>query len=183
MLSIVIPAGEYFNSKTNEFIQVKEKALVLEHSLVSISKWEAKWHKPFLDNKDKTKEEVLDYIRCMTLTQNVSEKDYLRLTASNLKDIENYIDNSMTATTFSSDKKGPKATGKKQVITSELIYYWMIKAGIPIECQKWHLNRLFTLIRVCNIKDGPNKKMKKQEIFSRNRELNEARRRAMHTTG
>lgn len=182
MLQITIPSGEYFNSKTNEFVQVKEKNLVLEHSLVSISKWEAKWHKPFLGIEKKTKEEVIDYIRCMTLTQNVSPKDYLRLTKQNLKEIEDYIDDPMTATTFSEDKHRSKVNRKK-IITSEEIYYWMIKANIPIECQKWHLNRLFTLIRVCNIKDSPRKKMGAKELFNRNRALNEYRKKAMHTNG
>lgn len=186
MLTIIIPAGEYFNNKTNEFISVKEKTLVLEHSLVSISKWESKWHKPFLGREDKTAEEIRDYVRCMTLTQNVPEKDYLRLTSDSLNKIRDYIDDPMTATTFSEDKRPGQNSAnlfKTKVTTSEEIYYWMIKANIPMECQKWHLNRLLTLIRICNIKDTPKKKMGKKDIFNRNRELNEARRKALHTTG
>ena len=183
MLSITIPAGEYYNSKTNEFVQVKEKNLLLEHSLVSISKWESKWHKPFLGVENKTSEEIIDYVRCMTLTQNVPEKDYYRLTGENLKKIEEYIDDPMTATTFSEDKKPGQARSRKKVITSEEIYYWMIKANVTMECQKWHLNRLLTLIRVCNIKDAPSKKMGKKELMNRNRALNEARKKALNTTG
>ena len=156
MLTIDIPETELFNSATNEFIQVEGKSLSFEHSLVSVSKWESKWHKPFFGNEKKTKEEVLDYIRCMTLTKNVDPSIYYGLTAENIKKIESYIDDPMTATTFSDDKKKtdkPKAFAKnRKVITAEIIYYWMIEYGVPMECQKWHLNRLFTLIRVLEIK-------------------------------
>lgn len=186
MLTIVIPNSEYFNQDTGEFVEVKEKSLSLEHSLVSISKWEAKWHKPFLGNEQKTKEEVIDYIKCMTLTKNVPPIYYSFLSSSQLKMIENYIDDPMTATTFTEDKrqKSKKPTFKnKKVITNEEIYYWMIENGIPIECQKWHLNRLLTLIRVCNIKNAPTKKMGKKELFDRNRSLNAARRKALGTSG
>lgn len=186
MLVIDVPGSELFNSDKNEFIWAEGKSLTLEHSLVSVSKWEAKWHKPFLGGEEKTKEEVLDYIRCMTLTKNVDPTLYYRLTSENIKAIENYIDDSMTATTFSEDKrKNSKAKGpvKQKPITSEIIYYWMIALNIPIECQKWHLNRLLTLIRVVNIKNSPNKKMSRKELMDRNRSLNASRRKAMGTTG
>ena len=180
MLHIVIPAAEIYDQEQNLFIQVKEKSLSLEHSLVSISKWESKWQKPFLSkDQEKTKEEVIDYIRCMTLTQNVDPNDYYRLTKKEFDQIRDYIDSPMTATTFSDKERG----GSKKVITAEIIYYWMIALNIPFECQKWHLNRLLTLIKVCNIKNAPPKKMSKAEMAKRNRSLNAARRKKLNTTG
>ena len=145
MLTIVIPEREYYDERKNEFIHTKEYEIQLEHSLVSISKWEARHNKPFLDKKEKTTEETLDYIKCMTITQNVPDKAYLGLSQKNIKDIKKYIDSPMTATTFSNvGNRGPS----REIITSELIYYWMISLNIPMECQKWHINRLLTLIRV-----------------------------------
>lgn len=146
---------EYYDEVKNEFVYTKEQTLQLEHSLVSLSKWESKWHKPFLSPDDKSSEEVIDYVKCMTITQNVKPEVYNYLTKGNLEDINNYIDNPMTATTFNSERKSPS----REIITSEIIYYWMITLNIPFECQKWHLNRLLTLIKVCNIKSNPPKKM------------------------
>lgn len=179
MLKITIPGLELYDEEKEEFVYLKDQELQLEHSLVSISKWESKWHKPFLDDKDKTIEEIVDYIKCMTITQNVKPDIYNRLTESNIDEINEYIKNTMTATTFSDDNK----TSKKEIITSEVIYYWMIACNIPFECQKWHLNRLLTLIKVCAIKNAPPKKMSKNEIVSRNRALNEARKKKLHTKG
>ena len=179
MLKITIPAMEYYDEVNNEFIEFKEQVLQLEHSLVSISKWEAKWHKPFLDGKDKTLEQVIDYVRCMTITQNVNLEVYTRLTEGNLKDINDYIENPMTATTFSDINQTPS----REIITSEIIYYWMVAFNIPFECQKWHLNRLLTLIKVCNVKNKPSKKMSRQEIMNRNRALNAARKKQLNTKG
>lgn len=179
MLSITIPETDLFDNETSCFIHVKQTTLQLEHSLISLSKWESKWCKPFLSAKEKTPEETIDYIRCMTLTQNVDPMAYRAVTRDNMKAISSYIDAPMTATTFSGhDKPGPK-----EVITSELIYYWMIASEIPFECQKWHLNRLLTLIRVCGIKNAPGKKMSKNELLSRNAKLNQARRMASGTRG
>lgn len=179
MLNITIPESEYFNEQTNEFITFKEQKLQLEHSLVSLSKWESKYHKPFLSKDDKTIKETIDYIKCMTITQNISDDTYKRLTKKNIDDINEYIGDSMTATTFSNlnDKQS------KEIITSELIYYWMISLNIPMECQKWHLNRLLTLIRVCNVKNAPPKKMSKREIMNRNARLNAARRKKLNSKG
>ena len=179
MLKITVPAMEYYDEVNNEFTEFKEQVLQLEHSLVSISKWEAKWHKPFLDGKDKTLEQVIDYVRCMTITQNVNLDVYTRLTEGNLKDINDYIENPMTATTFSDINQSPS----REIITSEIIYYWMVAFNIPFECQKWHLNRLLTLIRVCNIKSNPPKKMGRNEILQRNKALNEARKKKLNTKG
>lgn len=179
MLSITVPDSEYYDESTNRFSYVKGQHLSLEHSLVSISKWESKWHKPFLATKDKTEEETRDYIRCMTLTQNVNPILYLALSEENINKITEYINDSMTATWFPERKGGQS----REVITSEIIYYWMISYNVPMECQKWHLNRLLTLIRVCEAKSQKPKKMRKGEVLARNRELNEARKKALGTTG
>lgn len=180
MLQITIPATERFDEQTYEFITTKEKTLQLEHSLISLSKWESKWCKSFLDNKNLTEEELIDYIRCMTLTQNVESEVYYCLSQENIEQINEYISAPMTATTF--NNLGEKS-GQKEVVTSELIYYWMIANNIPFECQKWHLNRLLTLIRVCNIKNTPPKKMSKRDVMNRNAAINAARRKKMNSKG
>ena len=180
MLQIVIPETELWDEEKQEFSIAKEQVLQLEHSLVSLSKWESKWCKVFLSKQEKTYEETIDYIKCMTLTQNVKPEVYSRLTKSNISEIEEYISAPMTATYFSKNQTG-KANSEQ--VTSELIYYWMIALNIPFECQKWHLNRLLTLIRVCNIKNQPHKKMSKRDIMSRNAALNAARRKQLNTNG
>ena len=181
MLSITIPASEEFDSRNNEFINRKEQTIQLEHSLVSISKWESRWHKPFLADKNpKSSEEILDYIRCMTVTQNVDPSTYLYLTRDNYEKIQIYIDDPMTATTFNDMQQNRPS---REIITSELIYYWMIAYQVPVEFEKWHLNRLLTLIRVCSIKNTPPKKMSKREIINRNAKLNAARRKALNSKG
>jgi len=180
MLRITIPAVEQWDEAKQEFIYTKEQTLSLEHSLVSISKWESKWCKPFLTKQEKTFEETLDYIKCMTLTQNVDPEVYNYLTNENIKEINEYIGAPMTATYFS-DEKTSKIS--REQVTAELIYYWMIALNIPFECQKWHLNRLLTLIKVCNIKNQPPKKRSKKDIMSRNAALNAARRKRLNTKG
>lgn len=179
MLTIKIPDREWFNDVTQEFITVKGTTLQLEHSLVSLSKWEAKWNIPFLSKDEKTIEQTLDYIRCMTITQNVNPMVYEQLSEENIEQINNYINTSKTATTFNNlDHKS-----SREIVTSELIYYWMIALNVPMECQKWHLNRLLTLIRVCNAKNAPPKKMSARDIMSRNSALNAARRKKYNTKG
>lgn len=180
MLKITIPSMEIYDPEENLFINTKEQTLSLEHSLVSISKWESKWRKPFLSKDSKTIEELKDYIRCMTLTQNVDPDLYKFIPESVIRTVLDYIDEPMTATWFRDDKSKPKS---REVITSEIIYYWMIAQGIPFECQKWHLNRLLTLIRVCSEKNAPQKKMGKKELLSRNKALNAARRKAHKSKG
>ena len=180
MLTITIPETEEFNEATGEFVYTKAQTLQLEHSLVSISKWESKWCKPFLGKQEKTSEEVIDYIKCMTLNKNISDDVYNCLTQSNITAINEYIGAPMTATYFSNNERGKR---NSEQITSELIYYWMIALNIPFECQKWHINRLLTLIRVCNVKNAPPKKMSKREIISRNAALNAARRQQLNTKG
>lgn len=181
MLKITIPSIELYDEANQEFVTSKEQTIVLEHSLVSLSKWESKWCKPFLSNDDKTLAETIDYVECMTVTQNVDPILYKGLTNENLKDVSEYIDLPMTATTIQIDKQ--KKPLKKEIITSEIIYYWMIAMTIPLECQKWHLNRLLTLINVCNIKNKPKEKMSKNETIARNKALNEERRKKLNTTG
>lgn len=176
---ITIPAREVF-IPPDRFKQIKETTIKIEHSLVAISKWEAKWHVPFLDDAtEKTAEMMLDYIRCMTISQNVDPDVYNYLTEENVKEINEYIDDPMTATWFNDGKHG----GRKEVITSEIVYYWMIAQQIPPEYDKWHFNRLMTLIRVCSEKNAPKKKMSNRDILSRNKALNEARKKAHHTRG
>lgn len=181
MLQITIPDEEFWDEAKEEFVYVKGQTLQLEHSLISISKWEAKWHKSFLSSKQPiTQEETVDYIRCMTITKNVDLSVYERLSTANYKEINDYMAETMTATFFREDKSQRPS---REPVTAELIYYWMISLGIPMECQKWHLNRLLTLIQVCNVKNAPPKKRSKKEILSQNAALNAARRKQFGTRG
>lgn len=181
MLELYIPAKEGYDEAKNEFVIIsEEQTLQLEHSLVSLSKWESKWHKSFFTKEEKTYEETIDYIKCMTLNKNVPPEVYDNLTWRNVEQINQYIDDSMTATTFSKEEN---AKASRERITSELIYYWMISLGIPFECQNWHINRLITLIKVCSIKNQPPKKSSKKQIMSRNAALNAARRKQLNSKG
>ena len=179
MLELIIPAYELFNEETQEFINKPERILKLEHSLVSISKWEAKWNKPFLSNKKKTFDEVVDYIKCMTINQGIPDSAYLYLTEEQYAEINRYIVAPMTATTIQ-EEQGEKS---REIITSEIIYYYMIACNIPMECQHWHLNRLMTLIKVCNIKNQPSKKRSMREVMQSNTALNAARKKKLNTKG
>ena len=180
MLKILVPKKELFNDNTSEFITIDETWLTLEHSLVSVSKWESKWHMPYLNNdpnKPKTREQIIDYIRCMTITPNVNPYVYKALTPKNIEDINNYIQNPMTATIINNYKKKQKQ--KKKVITAEIIYYWMIALNIPQEYQKWHLNKLLTLIDVCQIENsGDSNKMNYHDTINHYKSVNAARRKA-----
>ena len=180
MLRLTIPPRQYWDERIEEFVTIEGCTLELEHSLVSLSKWESKWHKAFLSKQPKTYEETIDYIKCMTLTPNVPSAVYNNLSRENVKMINEYIDNPMTATYISEEKT---SKGRGETITAELIYYWMIALNIPFECQNWHLNRLIMLVRVCNIKNSPPKKMSKRDIASRNAALNAARKQQLNTKG
>jgi len=180
MLEILIPGQELYDEEKQEFVTTKSQHIQLEHSLVSLSKWESKWHKPFLGKEDKTNEEIIDYIRCMTITQNVKPDTYIYLSSEIFDRITEYINAPMTATWFN-DREN--ARHSREVITAEIIYYWMIVQNIPMECQKWHLNRLLTLIRVCNIKNSPPAKRGKKEMISERKALNESRRQQLNTKG
>ena len=174
MKTITIPDIEAFDDESEKFVYVKGRTFVIEHSLVSISKWESKWKKPFITTKEKTIEELQDYVRCMTLTQNVDEEIYKYIPVPIMNEIIEYMNDPMTATWFSDVDKHNGRNG--ETITSELIYYWMTAANIPIECQKWHLNRLMTLIRIAGEKNQPPKKMSKNDILKQNKSLNAMRR-------
>jgi hypothetical protein len=173
LLKITVPGKEMFDDSTQEFTTDGDVDLELEHSLVSLSKWESSFEKPFLQESDKTPEELLGYVKAMTLTPGVPEEVFSRLSEDNLTAINDYINAKMTATWFNEPPGAPRS---RDVITAELIYYWMTVFQIPFECETWHLNRLFTLIRICNIKQSKPKKMSRAEIAARNRELNAQRR-------
>lgn len=175
MLRITIPSVEQYDDDLNKFVNSKEQVLQLEHSLVSLSKWESKWKKPFLSKGEKTVDETLDYIRCMTTNQHVDESAYMYLTDENLLEVRAYIEDDMTATTFSKEQE----KSSREVVTAEIIYHWMVAMNIPFECQKWHLNRLLTLVKVCSLKNNPPKKGAKKDILRRNASLNEARKKAL----
>ena len=180
MLTILVPETELYDERKNEFIQIKEQTLVLEHSLVSIAKWESKWKKSYLSTKNKTYDETIDYIKCMTITKNVNPLIYKSINRDALESINQYVNDPMTATYFSERDDRPSGPS---ISTSEIVYYWMISLNIPMECQKWHFNRLIALIKVCNIKNNPGKKMSRREILTRNQALNEERKRKYNTRG
>lgn len=180
MLILKVPGIELFDEKHQVFVTADSFVLELEHSLVSLSKWESKFEKPFLGSEEKTDEEVLAYIEAMILTKNYPPDVLSRLTKENLAQINDYIDAKMTATWFN-DKQKPK--NSREVITAELIYYWMFTFSIPIEVQHWHLNRLFTLIKIFSVKNAEPEKLSKRQILARNRELNEKRKAELGTKG
>lgn len=182
-LKITVQPIDLWDEKTESFISIKNPVtLSLEHSLVSMSKWEAKWKKPFLSNRQMSNEEMLDYIRCMTLTQNVNPNVYYGLREDNLKAISDYLEDPMTATTFN-DGKSASNTYRNRRITSEEIYYLMFSNNIPLDFQKWHLNRLLTLIKVFGTKNTPPKKMSKSEMISNYAAINRANKAKFHTKG
>lgn len=177
MLILEIRGDESFDEATKKFISPVETTLRLEHSLVSLSKWESFWKKPFIDTTEKTTEEVLWYIKAMCLDEDFPEGIFHRLSQDNINTINDYISDSMTATWFAEDK----SPGSREIITAEIIYYWMVTFNIPFTCENWHLQRLLTLIRVCSKKNEPPKKMSPHELAARNRALN-AQRRAQYKT-
>lgn len=179
MLQIVVVIDEDFDESKSQFVASESVTLRLEHSLVSLSKWESKWELPFLKKEEKTTEQVIDYIRMMYLGEDFPEQIVDHLKADHYKAITDYIEANMTATWFHDLKQSQS----NETITAELIYYWMIALGIPFECQFWHLNRLMTLIKVCNIKNAPKSKMSRAEARAQQRQLNEERRREMGTRG
>jgi hypothetical protein len=180
MLKIIIPGVEFFNEDTLTFENVDDFELELEHSLFSLSKWESKFQKPFLSPGDKTPKEILSYIEAMIISPVYPSNVLDRISQSNLEQINQYIESKESATTFG---HMPERKGRGEIITSELIYYWLVAFNVPFECERWHLNRLFALIRICNIKNSPQKKMSRNEIAQRNRDLNARRREQLQTKG
>lgn len=181
MIRISTQSGDVFDEKTQEFVHVEGGSVLLEHSLRSLAKWESRWKKPFLSKDQKTRAETIDYARCMSLTSGVNPKIFETLTDRDLAKINQYINDPMTATTFSN--RGPAKRPGREIITAELIYYWMVALEIPFECQDWHLNRLLTLIRICEIKNQPKKKQNQREILSQNARLNAERRKRSGSKG
>lgn len=184
MLEIIIPAEKLWGEGNEEFINVPETKLQLEHSLISLKKWESKWHKPFLGNQEKTTEEMVDYIRCMTINKGVDPNIYICIPSDKLKEISDYIKDKHTATTITNlEESGIKKPGGRKTITAEVIYCWMILLNIPVEFQKWHLGQLLTLIKVVNLETSPKKKMSRREAAKQRAALNEARRKKYNTRG
>ena len=182
MLQLEIKPSEKFDELAETFVTYPGKILSLEHSLISVSKWEAKWHQAFLDPKKKKSEEMVrDYIRCMTIEKNIDPNVYYVIPSDKVKEIADYIDDPMSATTV--NRSGPQTRHSNEVMTSELIYYSMTALQIPFECEKWHLNRLLKLIEVCSIKNAPPKKMSKRDTVANYAAINAARRKANHSRG
>lgn len=182
MLKLIVKEAEFFNEETEEFITLEETFLELEHSLASLSKWESKYQKSFLSYPEKTDEEIIGYIEAMDLSGNFSFDITSRLTQEDFDSINNYIASPQSATTFS-DVGEKQGRSRSEIITSELIYYWMTIYNIPFECENWHLNRLFALIRICNIKNAKEKKMSRSEAAAQQRSLNAQRKAQMGTKG
>lgn len=190
MLEVVVNGQELYNEETQSFVYAESTILQMEHSLISISKWESKWHKSFLSSSDSlTEEEIIDYMKCMTIyPAKVKDEVYLSMSKENVTKIIEYIKDPMTASWVNSQKKDGQG-GRKETITSELIYYWMIALNIPFECQKWHLNRLLMLVKICNIKNeeqnphNKKNKMSRNELMSRNAALNAQRKAQLNTRG
>lgn len=180
MLEIIVEGTELFDEGTYKITKTKPTLLKLEHSLLSISKWESKWKIPFLKEPNKSNEEFIDYVRCMTITQNVDPSVYRALSLKNINDIKMYIEDPMTATWFN---KSEKTNKNGRVVTSELVYCWMAQNQIPFECDRWNFNRLLTLIRVCNSENSPRKRMSSKNVLKQNASLNAKRKQALNTRG
>lgn len=182
-LKITIPSGELYDEEENEFIYLSEVQLELEHSLYSISKWESVTEKSFFVDNITDINDSIEYIKCMTITPDISPDVYNRLTLSNFNTVNEYINAPMSATRLSELQKSGGTSGNRDRITSELIYYWMIVCNIPFECDKWHFNRLLALIEICNIKNTPPEKLSEQEFLSKRAAINEERKRKYNTKG
>jgi hypothetical protein len=180
MLTITVPGTELYDEESGEFSTVGEFVLELEHSLISLSKWESKFKKPFLASTEKTAEEIAAYLMLMILTPVYPSDILVRMSRENISQINDYIESPESATTFG---EMPRTPGRGETITAELIYYWMVTFNIPFVCETWHLNRLFALIRICNIKQGKPKKMTRGQIAQRNRDLNAKRRAELRSAG
>jgi len=180
MIEIKLLPQEFWDPVKEEFINTPDMTIRMEYSLVSVSRWERKWKKPYLSVESKTDDEFFDFLRCMTITpKDVPMFVYRSLPQSTINEIIKYMNDPMTATTFPKDNK----TGGREIVTAEIIYYQMFSLNIPLECEKWHLNRLMTQIRVCAVKNAPKKKMSRRETMSQNAALNAQRRKARNSKG
>lgn len=180
MFQLTIGGTEYYDEKENRFVTTKPKMVKLEHSLRSLAKWESKWKKSFLSSKKMTREESLDYIWCMEVTGQVEREVFDLLLPAQIDQIDKYIADPMTATTINRRKNGPTS---RKIITAEIIYFWMFQNGIPMECDKWHLNRLLMLIEVCSAEGGPKQKMSMKDQMAQQRAINESRKKKFNTRG
>lgn len=180
MLKIIVLGDEFFNEETETFESVGDFELELEHSLISLSKWESKYQKPFLTSESKSAEELMFYVECMIVSSKYPDDVIQKFSSKNFIEINRYIDSKESATTFG---EMPRTKGRGEVVTSELIYYWMVAFNIPFECERWHLNRLFSLVRICNLKNQKPQKMSRGEIAAKHRELNAQRKAQYNTRG
>lgn len=183
MLKVNVPVREWLDEKTNEFIRSPQTTLTLEHSLISVSKWEAKHRKPFSTSFEAgmSVEDFRDYVRCMTIGKTVDQMTYYALSPKNFEQIQQYISDPCTATTIRNTRKNKKRNNK--VVTAELVYCWMFSNNIPMECEKWHFNRLMTLIQVCFLENREPEKMSKRDVMKQNSALNAMRRSKCHSKG
>ena len=180
MLEIDIAENEMYLPGSNRFVTIPACTLTLEHSLISLAKWESKWNIPYFDYSDKTMAQNLDYIRCMAIGKIKNDTTFDALSPENITTITDYINAPMTATTF---QKKNHSKNKKEIVTAETIYARMFAHRIPMECEKWHLNRLLTLLRVCDLQNSPREKMTKQQTASWNAQQNAVRRAKYNTRG
>lgn len=180
MLKLRVQSKEWFDEKKSEFITFDGADLELEHSLKAIREWEGKWERPFFSDKQMTKAEFIDYVRCMTLNK-VDKLAYLSLSNANVREIQKYLEKKHTATWFSNKQNTPKR--RNETVTAELVYYWMTELGIPYTCESWNFNTLMTLIEVCNRKNAKPSKRNSSDILSEQAKLNAERRKRLNTKG
>jgi len=180
MLAITVPELESYDEASSRLIKSESYTFQLEHSLASLSKWESEFERPFLTDGPKTPEETIAYVKCMTLTDGVPESIYTRLSSENYVQINNHINAKMTATWFN-DR--PQPGRGREVITSEVIYYWLTSYNIPFECDQWHLNRLLALVKVANAKNAPKKKMGRRDMLAQRDQINAARKAQAQSKG
>lgn len=179
---------ELFDEETNTFLHPVGKKLHLEHSLLSISKWEAEWEIPFL-NTDKTSEQSLSYIKCCVLDDDFDELLLNTLSDKNILDFNAYLSKGMTAKKIIdlrsslSQKRKSRRPASQKALTSEDIYYSMIQFHVWKECEEWPLQRLLSLLQLCSLKSNSTGEMSKSDQAKFYREENARRKAKYHTNG